>query len=137
MIELLVVLAGLALLTGIAVPWFAGVADSVRFRTAARALAGELRDARGVALRTGQPVVLAFDPAGRSYGIAGTQRWVALPDDLALRWRGAADPTRLGFFPDGTTTGGELWIAGPRRSSGIAIDPLTGRFAALAGSPPP
>ena len=135
-IELMVVLGVIALLGGLAVPLFSTVADAVRFRTAARALAGELREARGLALRSGAPVLLAFDPEGRGYGLAGGGAWVTLPADLALRWQAgplAAEATQLGFFPDGSSTGGELWLSGPRHASGIAVHPLTGRFATLAG----
>ena len=135
-IELMVVLGVVALLGGLAVPLFSTVSDAVRFRTAARALAGELREARGLALRSGVPVRLAFDPEGRGYGLAGGGAWVSLPPDLALRWQAeplAAERAQLGFFPDGSSTGGELWLSGPRHQAGIAIHPLTGRFATLGG----
>ncbi len=133
-IELMVAMGVLALLSGLAVPLFSVVSDAVRFRTAARALAADLKQARGAARRGAAPVVLAFDPEGRGYGIAGTGRWVTLPEDLALRWQPgpfAADPATLGFFADGSTTGGTLWLAGPRHAAGIAIAPLTGHFATL------
>lgn len=136
-IELMVVMAALALLTGLAAPLFSTVADAVRFRTAARAVAAELRAARGLALRAGAPVILAFDVEGRGYGIAGGGAWVTLPEGMALRWQAgplAADPAQLGFFPDGSSTGGTLLLAGPRHQAGIAIHPLTGRFAAVAGA---
>lgn len=139
LVELLVVFAVLALLTGLATPWFAGVADAVEFRMAARALAADLQDARGLARRSGQPVAIAFDPAGRTYGVPGTTRQVVLPESLSLRFVGsgiATDPRLLGFFPDGTSTGGELWMAGPRQAAGIAIDPFTARFASVAGNRP-
>jgi general secretion pathway protein H len=138
-IELMVALGVLALLAGLAAPLFSVVADAVRFRTAARALAADLREARGAALRGGAPVALAFDPEGRGYGIAGAARWVSLPEELALRWQPgpfAPDATTLGFFPDGSATGGALWLAGPRHVAGIAIEPLTGRFATLLAPPP-
>ncbi len=134
-IELMVTLGVVALLAGIAAPVFSGVADAVRFRTAARALAAELREARSVAMRTGTPVAIAFDPGGRGYGLAGTARWVGLPETMALRWtpgRFAPDARTLGFFADGSTTGGELWLAGPRHQAGIAIDALTGHFETAA-----
>lgn len=132
-IELLVVLAVIGLLGTLAAPWFAGMADAVRFRTAARAVAAELREARGAALRGGAPVVLAFDPAGRGYGLAGGAGWVTLPEEMELQFSPAlGEPGRLGFFADGSTTGGTLRLAGPRHRAAIAIDPLTGRFVTLA-----
>jgi prepilin-type N-terminal cleavage/methylation domain-containing protein len=136
-VELLVALAAAALLVGLAVPLYSVIADAVRFRTTARAMVAELRHARGAAMRAGTPVILAFDPAGRSYGLAGTNAWVTLPADMVLRWTpGAFSPEggALGFFADGSSTGGELWLAGPRHQVGIRVHPLTGHFATLAAT---
>jgi general secretion pathway protein H len=136
-IELLVVMATIALLAGLATPLYAVVADAVRFRTAARGIAAELREARGIALRTGEPVAIAFDPGGQGYGLAGTARWVSLPGDLALRWTPgplAGEAGHLAFFPDGSSSGGELWLAGPRHAAGIGVHPLTGAFTTLTGA---
>ena len=137
-LELVVALGVAALIAGITVPWFGGVAESVAFRTAARGLAADLRAARGEALRGGAPVAIAFDPAGRFYGRAGTGPWVELPQDLALRWQppeGAAPGAPLAFFPDGSSSGGRLWLAGARQTAGIALDPLTGRAIAAVTGP--
>jgi len=134
-LELMVAMAVLALLTGLAAPLFSTIADAVRFRVAARAVGAELRAARGLALRSDAPVVIAFDAEGHGYGTPGGA-WIALPEGILLRWQAgalASDPARLGFFPDGSSTGGTLMLAGPRHAAGIAIDPLSGRFATLTG----
>jgi len=137
-LELVVALGVAALIAGITVPWFGGVAESVAFRTAARGLAADLRAARGEALRGGAPVAIAFDPAGRFYGRAVTGPWVELPEALALRWQppaGGTQATPLAFFPDGSSSGGQVWLAGARQAAGIALDPLTGRAVALVAGP--
>ncbi|HYZ34424.1 MAG TPA: prepilin-type N-terminal cleavage/methylation domain-containing protein, partial [Crenalkalicoccus sp.] len=72
LIEMMVVLAVIALLMGLAAPWFASAAAAVRFRSAVSGVVGALREARGTALRTGRTVVLGFDPAGRSFGLTGS-----------------------------------------------------------------
>ncbi len=136
-LELVVALGVAALLAAVALPWFGGVAESVEFRSAARALAAELRAARGEALRGGVPVAIAFDPAGRAYGRAGTAAWVELPAGLGLQWQpapGAPPGAPLVFFGDGSSSGGVLWLAGGRQSAGIGFDPLTGRSAALVAA---
>jgi type II secretion system protein H len=135
-LELLVALGVAALIASVAVPWFGGVAESVEFRTGARALAAELRAARGEALRVGAPVAVVFDPAGRAYGRPDTGAWASLPERLALRWEPEGAPgAPLVFFPDGSATGGTLWLAGPRQSAGIAFDRLTGRSLAVVAGP--
>jgi len=134
-IELLVVMAGLALLSALALPWYSGAADALRFRTAMRGVAADLRQARNVALGGGAPVELAFDPEGHGYGLAGGA-WIALPTGLVLGWADgplARAPFRLIFFPDGSATGGELRLAGPRQAAIVRIDALTGRFATATG----
>lgn len=135
-IELLVVMAGLALLSALALPWYSGAADALRFRTAMRGVAADLRQARNAALAGGAPVELAFDPEGRGYGIPGGA-WIALPADIALAWADgplARAPFRLGFYADGSATGGELRLAGPRQAAVVSIDALTGRFATATGN---
>jgi len=135
-IELLVVMAGLALLSALALPWYSGAADSLRFRTAMRGVAADLRQARNAAFAGGAPVELAFDPEGRGYGVSGGG-WITLPADIALTWTDgplARAPFRLGFYADGSTTGGELRLAGPRQAAVVSIDALTGRFATATGS---
>lgn len=137
-IELMVVMGVMALLSSLALPLYGTVAEAVRFRTAARGLHADLRAARGLALRGGAPVLIAFDAAGRFYGPAGGAT-IALPEGLALRWVPAPPAPEgglLGFFPDGSATGGELWLAGPRHLAGIAVHPLTGHLAARAAQRP-
>lgn len=56
LLELLVTLAIIGLLAGLAVPAMATFIDSARLRTAAEALARELREARSYSLSTAQPV---------------------------------------------------------------------------------
>lgn len=137
-IELIVVMGVMALLSSLALPLYATVAEAVRFRIAARGLHADLHAARGLALRGGAPVPIAFDAAGGSYGAPGGAA-VALPDGLALRWVPAPPAPEGGlltFFPDGSATGGELWLAGPRHLAGIAVHPLTGHLAARAAQRP-
>lgn len=138
-IELMVVMGVAALLAGLALPLFATVAESVRFRIAARALHADLGAARGLALRGGLPVLVAVDPSGLGYGIAGGGPTTALPAGLVLRWvpaPPAPEGAPLGFFADGSATGGALWLTGPRHLAGIAVHGLTGHLAALAATRP-
>lgn len=134
-IELLVVLAGIALIGALALPWYSGAADTLRFRTAMRGVAADLRQARNAAVAGGAPVALAFDPAGHGYGVPGG-RWIALPADVLLAWADGPlvrDAGRLDFFADGSATGGTLRLDGPRQAAVVSIDALTGRFTTETG----
>jgi general secretion pathway protein H len=133
LIELLAVLGVLGLLLGLAAPWFASVADAVRFRNAFRALAADLRDARSQARLSGAAAGIAFDPEGRQYAARPDGGSVTLPEGFALRWEAGLDPDGLSFYPDGSSSGGVLWLAGPRHAGRVAVEPLTGSFATATG----
>ena len=126
---MMAVLVVAGLLSGLAVPVFARVVDSVRMGSGLRAVAGDLRAARGAALRSGLPVGVQFEPDGRSYRLIGAERAVELPEPLVFRFVPgpfAAAPDRLDFLPDGTTTGGSLWLRGTRDQVIVAVGSWTG-----------
>ena len=129
LLELLVVLAILSLLAGVAVPHFpSGGVDAA---TAARDLGGALVAVRSRALMTGHPASLIIDAAEGRYGIdeakdgllpAGLALHLSLPPGQAAGGRMAS----ITFFPDGGSTGGDLLITGRGRDAGLSIDWLTG-----------
>jgi prepilin-type N-terminal cleavage/methylation domain-containing protein len=129
LIELMAVLVVAGLLSGLAVPIFVKVVDSVRMGSGLRTLAGDLRAARGAALRSGLPVAVQFEPDGRSYRLLGADRAVAMPEPLLVQFLPgpfALASDRLDFLPDGTSTGGALLVQGPRDQVVLAIGPWTG-----------
>ncbi len=129
LIELMAVLVVAGLLGGLAMPVFAAASDALRLQTSARALAADLRAARGAALLSGVAVSVLLDPEARGYRLAGGGAPVTLPDGVALRFTPgplAAGPLRLDFLPDGSASGGDVVLAGPREAALVAVAPMTG-----------
>jgi prepilin-type N-terminal cleavage/methylation domain-containing protein len=131
LIEMMATLAVAGLLTGLALPVFSSVREAVRLASGARALAGDLRAARGAALRGGVPVAVLLDPEGRGYRLAGSERVVPLPVGLTLRFAPSAfsAPGRLDFLPDGSASGGAIQVTGGRDARLVSVAPLTGAIA--------
>jgi general secretion pathway protein H len=126
---MMAVLVVAGLLSGLAVPIFARVVDSVRMGSGLRAVASDLRAARGAALRSGLPVAVQFGADSRSYRLVGSERAIELPEPLTFHFIPgpfASAPDRLDFLPDGTTTGGSLWLHGSRDRVLVAVGPWTG-----------
>ncbi len=134
LIEMLVVLAVLALIVGLIVS--RGPARSQRLETdaAARGLVGALRVARAQAIAQNRPVGVSVDVAGHAYRTGdGTLR--TLPPALAISVTTVTGQTagdRLGaisFAPDGSSTGGRIELAESGRVVRIGVDWLTGRVS--------
>ena len=118
LIEMLVVLAVLALISSLAFPAVERAFARERFRAAGADLEMRLHAARDTAITRGQ--VTRFDPG-------------AVPQGLAL----AGPRTGIVFYPDGSATGGQLVlgaVAGegtaPRQFR-LAVDGATGRIVRL------
>lgn len=129
LLELMVVLAILALLAGLALPQLAA-ARGPSAAVAARDLVASLRDARLQAITQHRVAVFWLDLGARSYGIegAGTRR---LPPDSHLEmWtvadRATATRGTVEFYPDGGASGGRILVERNGRRSLVTIDWLDG-----------
>jgi general secretion pathway protein H len=131
LIELLCVLAIIALVAGISVATFGRPADRVRLETAAHHVAEALRLSRAAAVMRNAPVALTIDADRRTFVSAAIspQR---IDADIAIRLT-IAEPERLGparggfrFFPDGSSTGGEVLLALGGREARICVNWLSG-----------
>jgi type II secretion system protein H len=96
LIELLLVIATIALVSAIAIPRWAGATKRYQVDLAARRIAGDLSLARARANYASAPVTVTFDTAGGGYQIAG------MPD------------------PDHPTTAYTVKLAGPPYGAAIA-----------------
>lgn len=136
LVELLVVLALLALAYGMAAPSLGRAIGSGEMHVAARELAAALREARAAAVGGGRAVRFVVDGAAGAYGTGQQRRAVPrgieiaaeVPDSRRLSARVAA----IDFFPDGASTGGRVVLAqrGGGASVAVAVDWLTGRVGA-------
>ncbi|NNG05464.1 MAG: prepilin-type N-terminal cleavage/methylation domain-containing protein [Inquilinus sp.] len=135
LVELLVVLLILGLMTAVAAPHIGGSLPRLETRTAAREVAAVLREARGVAIRDNREVVVLVDLDARRVGVPRGRRPVTLPAGLDLRLLTATvelagrGSGRIRFYPDGTSSGGRVTLAGPGQVYDIRVDWLTGRVA--------
>jgi len=142
LMELVVVLAVLAIAAAVVTPAVGRTADGVRARAEVGAVAAFLRSAReqAVTRRQALEVVVERDAhalvvrrAGREgeAGVLGSRAVSPL-----LRIDAAPLPPRVTFFPHGMSSGARFAIAAPgSRAYVIAVDALTGRVSTLrAGS---
>lgn len=130
--ELLVVVALMALATGIALPLLNGKpTENFRLRAAVYDLTGAIRATRAAAILHDTQTVLIVDvddhtftspalPARRFIPEIAAELQVAAPERLS--------PSRGGirFYPDGTSTGGDVRLSLHGRESRICVNWLTG-----------
>ena len=114
LIEVLVALAIISVLSGLAAASFAAQQPHLRLNHAARALVSDLRWARQLAIASGQPVVLLLDPDRDQYRIEKASQPgipVGLVRDFQDRRQGFGEINLVGstggrtltFYPQGTT----------------------------------
>lgn len=133
LMELLVVLVLISAMTAYAVPRVTGVISGQALRGSVRELAAGLRLARSEALRRGRVVDFHIDVAGRRFWIPGTAGERTLPGDFRIRLLTARsqllDDERgyIRFFPDGSSSGGEISVESDRGGKRVVVDWLTGR----------
>lgn len=133
LLELLAVLALMALATFLFVPQTAGVRGPLLLRAAAQDAGTALRAVRSAALRSNREQTLVIDPGTRAYWADSVVARRTLPAGLAVVATAEAghDPggnaiVRVRFRPDGTSTGGRIELAGAGRTAIVTVDWLTG-----------
>ena len=140
LIELLIVLA-IMVATGVLFAAYLGTGRaSAELRAASRELAAALNETRSVAVAQNRIAAVTLDPASHLYRDARQAH--RIPAQLSLAWRGlvpAGDgrSAAIYFFPDGSSSGGEIeFVAGHAREA-VSVDWFTGRASAdaIAESP--
>lgn len=125
----------MALVAAAAAPPLIGRLGHVQTQTAARDLASALRQTRSEAIGSNVDLAFAVDTDARTYAIEGRPPR-QLPPDLAMSLF-TAESERLSrsagairFFPDGSSTGGEIRLADAAGTGAIAVrvDWLTGQI---------
>jgi general secretion pathway protein H len=140
LLELLIVFVVLALVGAVVTPGLAGRLGPVEAETTAREIAARLRQTRSEAIGSNLDLAFAVDVEQRSYSVAGRPPR-PLPANLDVSLV-TAEIERLGrnagairFFPDGSSTGGEIRLTGGNSSFRIEVDWLTGRVRIEKGGP--
>ncbi|MGH8469470.1 MAG: GspH/FimT family protein [Gammaproteobacteria bacterium] len=135
LVELLVVLVIGGLVLSLVPPLFSQGATSVELRSAARELAAALRYARSRAINRHVESTVTVNVADKRYAISGRKGTRTLPQEADIKLDTARSQTRsvttgaFRFYPDGSSTGGQITLAsGPLRYV-VDISWLTGRVA--------
>jgi general secretion pathway protein H len=136
LLEMLLVMALIAVASLLAVGAFGGGLQGIRLRAGAKELAAQFRFARAVAISSGQPQDVLIDPAARRWeGAKG--RSGSLPDGGEIVFTGArADALQpdgdgdgkgaVRFFPDGAATGGRVRMSANGGGWDVDVGWLTG-----------
>jgi general secretion pathway protein H len=138
LIELLVVLAILALVSTIALP---RASRGPSLGLVASDIAAKLRAARTMAIAQNRDVAFAVDTERRSYGVAGIGAPRTLPTATDLSVTAArpyireAKEIQLIFFSDGTSSGGTIRLTEQHQSVAIGVEWLTGAVHIERGAP--
>lgn len=118
-----------------------GGVSGAQLKSAARAVASGLRDARGTAIARQEPTALVLDLENRRIEVEGRGRARTLPERLSLKLYTAqseiVDEKRgaIRFYPDGSSTGGRVTLRGAGESQLLVdVDWLTGRVTIRDGA---
>lgn len=131
LLEMLLVVAILALATAVAMPILARPSDGVRLQATARNLINALRLTRAMAIARNTGVALAIDVDKRTFASPAIRTQSFGPDIMAeVKF---AEPERMarstggfGFFPDGSSTGGDVHLRLRGNEAKICVNWLTG-----------
>jgi general secretion pathway protein H len=131
LIEMLVVMTIMALVAAIAVPLLAHPSNSLTLETTARNLAGALRFTRAAAIAQNVDIALDIDVDQRTFQSNAMPLQKFEPGIVAeLR---VAEPERVTsshgafrFFPDGSSTGGDIVLRLRDKEARICVNWLTG-----------
>ena len=133
LVEILVVMLVMLLVYGLLPPLFSSGVSGTELKSAARQLAAGLRKARSTAISTRRETVLALDVERRRFELSGDKQVYRLPAQVDLSLFTAQSELSsektgsIRFYPDGSSTGGRITIAGASRKYLVDVDWLTGR----------
>jgi general secretion pathway protein H len=131
LIEMLAVLAILALTVTLAMPLLPGKSDGLRLQTASSELAAALRATRSAAITRHTATTLLIDVDHRTFSSPIMSGRPFAPDieaklTFASVIRSAASDGGFKFFPDGSSTGGDVTLSLHGKQIKLCVDWLTG-----------
>lgn len=126
LLELLVVIALMAMAFGLVSFSVGQGLQAARERQVMREMVGALRQARLQAVLSGAPAVLSLDLERRTFQAPG-QRLGQWPADMGVQLTSASEMgARVAFYPDGSSSGGNLLLVRDGRQWRIDVGWLTG-----------
>jgi general secretion pathway protein H len=130
LIEMLAALAIVALATALIMPLALRPSEALRLDAAAQDLVAALRLTRAAAIAHNADVALTIDVKRRTFASPAV-RARSLPADLNVKLK-IAEPERehsqggFRFFPDGSSSGGDMVLGLDGREAKICVDWLSG-----------
>jgi general secretion pathway protein H len=131
LLEMLVVIVILALAVAVAMPMLARPSDGVRLRATARDLINALRLTRAMAIARNAEIAFAIDVDKRTFASVAV-RIQSFGPDIAVELR-FAEPERTArstggfrFFPDGSSSGGDVHFRLRGSEAKVCVNWLTG-----------
>jgi len=131
LLEMLLVVALIAVVSTLAAMVLTGGLDGMRLRSSAKEIAAQLRYTRAQAIATGQPQRFVLEPNEHRWRAPNDKRG-RIPESLAVAFTGAREAQpRAGeggilFFPDGGSTGGRVQLQARQASWRVDVSWLTG-----------
>lgn len=135
LVEMLVVLALMALMIALVPPLLAGGQARAQFTATAREIAADLRETRSLALQHGRTEVFLLDVGANTFRGGAGRRIHHVPAGIHLSLitttEDRIDDARgaIRFFADGSSTGGRVHLAAGARQSDVLVDWLSGRVS--------
>ena len=131
LLEMLVVLAILALMTTFVVPMLSQGSDFLQLQTVSRELTAALRVTRSAAmLRKSETSLMIYVDRRTFQSTVLARRTFASDIEAKLTFasavRGDAANGSFNFFPDGSSTGGDITLSLRGRQTKLCVDWLTG-----------
>lgn len=132
LVELLVVLALIAIISAVVYPDFSRPRRSVEPKTAALRIAATLRDQRALAILRNANSQVTYDAEFRRFSTVEGQPIASIPSDISVSFEAAkrrnsnTSKIALIFFPDGSSSGGTITLSSGTVEQRISIDWLTG-----------
>jgi general secretion pathway protein H len=137
LLELLVVLALLAMTYALIPPMFSVGGSTAELKAGARQVAAGLRKARSQAIVSRSESTLTLNVESRSFVLSGDDKRRTLPRQAEISVYTAqgevvdANNAAIRFYPDGSSTGGRVTLAMGERKYLIDVDWLTGQTEIL------
>ncbi|MET1025155.1 MAG: GspH/FimT family pseudopilin [Pseudoxanthomonas sp.] len=142
LIEVLVVIALIALIGTMTAVAMSGGLQGMRLRATSKDIASQLRFTRAQAIASGQPQRFVINPSGHLYAAPG-KRNGRIPQELRIAFYGArqasaqAGEGAIVFYPDGASTGGSVELSAKQAARKITVAWLTGEVRLDTPGPAP
>lgn len=130
LIEMLVVMAILAMVVVLLTPMLRIGRTGAELRAASNEMLSAMRTTRSLAIARNRTMALVLDPAHERYGEPARDH--ALPRGMTVSWKnlwpvaGHADLGAIYFFPDGSASGGEIDLATGGATGVVVVDWFSG-----------